>query len=108
MRASPTLKFTAIALAMILFATGFWVALYIAPVVVGVTIAALVALCLLVDLLRRVRARRDDCGYTTTPFGLAESGPSLTTRTVHTPAVAVSVIEGGKRPFWRRKIGARE
>lgn len=97
-----------IALGATLFAAGFWIALFLAPQVVGLALAALLALCLLVDVVRHVRRRDDDCGYGSTPFGVAECDPRPDTHVVHTPAAALTVISGDKRAVWPNEAGAPE
>lgn len=97
-------------LAMALICIGFWVALYcISPLIVGGALAALVAVGLLCDLVRWCRRRGEDLGYDTTPFGIegAQRSP-VSTETVHAPAVALTVIEGGKRAVWPHEAGAPE
>ncbi len=71
----------------------------------GLMVAGMVALTL------AVLARRPDgdCGYDTTPFGIeaAQRSP-VSTETVHTPPVALTVIDGGKRAVWPHEAGAPE
>lgn len=103
-----TVRRTLVLLGIALFAVAFWIALFLAPQVVGIVVAALLALCMIVDVARHVRSRDDDCGYDSTLFGAIESAAQLDSRVVHTPAVARTVIDGGKRAVWPNEAGAPE
>ena len=77
-------------------------------------LAAIAALAVVGVGLYRYVHTDDDCGYATTPYGqhvnvVNVAPPIVISRIVHTPAVALTVIEGGKRPVWDTEIwGAPE
>lgn len=77
-------------------------------------LAAVAALAVVAVGLYRYVHTDDDCGYGATPFRpsvnvVNVAPPIVINRIVHTPAVALAVIEGGKRPVWDTEIwGAPE
>ncbi len=72
-------------------------------------LAALAALAVVGVGLYRYVTRDNDCGYSATVFGApVNAAPPVVSRTVHTPAVAFAVIEGGMKPALRDDILRRD
>ncbi|KWX66840.1 hypothetical protein [Mycobacterium sp. NAZ190054] len=112
---------TALARMLTVLAIALGTSAYVAAIYIGLTLcgilAALAAACVIgAGLIGHLQRTNADCGYATTPYGLdsapnrvTDAPPVFVSRIVHTPAVALAVIEGGKRPVWDTEIwGAPE
>jgi len=87
----------------------------------GIAIAAGAALIAAAGLaeyvMRHGHDEADDCGFRGTIFGQPQAPPYLSPTTepaplatsrTYSPAAALTVIEGGKRPVWPNTAGAPE